>query len=202
MVADVKIAPDASIVIAGISYDPYPGVLGFEHHYCPRNDMYVFECTAEGEIDNSFGNNGAVVLPLDEGAPYSIEVKGNGKIVVSGGVTYGGLMPWPINVYLVRLLPNGEMDPSFRGTGYYNEYIFLDWDAVDPLGTIQIGDYTYIPLNERGGSFFGLMRMDESGQVDSSFVQSDFVGALENSVLFSSYRWLPNMAAVVLFSLS
>ena len=122
MVADVKIAPDASIVIAGISYDPYPGVLGFEHHYCPRNDMYVFECTAEGEIDNSFGNNGAVVLPLDEGAPYSIEVKGNGKIVVSGGVTYGGLMPWPINVYLVRLLPNGEMDPSFRGTGFFKEY--------------------------------------------------------------------------------
>lgn len=197
MVADVKIAPDASIVIAGISYDPYPGVLGFEHHYCPRNDMYVFKCTAEGEIDNSFGNNGAVVLPLDEGAPYSIEVKGNGKIVVSGGVTYGGLMPWPINVYLVRLLPNGEMDPSFRGTGYYNEYIFLDWDAVDPLGTIQIGDYTYIPLNERGGSFFGLMRMDESGQVDSSFVQSDFVGALENSVLFSSYWWLPNISGII-----
>lgn len=101
MVVDVKIVLDVSIVIVGISYDFYLGVLGFEYYYCLRNDMYVFECIVEGEIDNSFGNNGVVVLFLDEGVFYSIEVKGNGKIVVLGGVIYGGFMFWLINVYLV-----------------------------------------------------------------------------------------------------
>ena len=170
---------------------------GYDHAYCPRNDMYVFKCTPEGEVDNAFGTNGAVILPADEGVPYDIEVREDGKIVVAGGVTYGGLYAWPINVYLTRLLSNGEVDPTFRTTGYYNKYIFLSWDAVDPEGTIQIGDYTYIPLDETGGNFFGLMRMDESGQVDSSFVQSEFVGGQGNRVLFSSYWWLSNISGIV-----
>jgi len=197
IVADIGLAPDGSIVIAGVSYDPYQGELGYEHPYCPKNDMYVFKCTSEGALDSSFGNNGAVILPADEGVPYDIEVREDGKIVVAGGVTYGGLYTWPINVYLTRLLPGGEVDMTFRNTGYYNKLVYLSWDSVDPEGTIQIGDYTYIPLDEIGGAFFGLMRMDESGQVDSSFVQSEFVGAQGNGVVFSSYEWLPIVSEIV-----
>ena len=103
--------------------------------------------------------------------------------------------PAPEN--LVRLLPNGEIDPTFRGTGYYHELIYLSWDAVDPMTSIKIGEYTYVPIKETGGAFFGLMRMDESGKVDSSFVQNEFVGAQENGVVFSSYWWLPNISKTI-----
>ncbi|MEQ8704414.1 MAG: T9SS type A sorting domain-containing protein [Phaeodactylibacter sp.] len=197
MIADMALAPDGGIVIAGINYDPYPGELNWEHGYCLENGMFVFKHSPDGEADLSFGEEGAVALPSIEGVPYSMEIRADGKIVICGGVTFG-FLNWPTNVFIARLLPNGEVDSSFLGGDYFIKNIIGGTESIKPTSTIQIGEMTYVTWDdEHSGLTFGLMRMDETGQLDSNFVQNEFVGAQGNGVLFSSYEWLPFIRGIV-----
>lgn len=66
---------------------------------------------APGDLDPSFGSGGSVRLLTSEekAAIRSVAVQPDSKIVLAGGEVPG-------NAIVLRLLPNGELDPSF-GTG-------------------------------------------------------------------------------------
>lgn len=153
----------------------------------------------DGVPDSIFGNSGHLILDLpskEEMITEAISLP-DGKIVISGGVTFG-FLNWPTNVFIARLLPNGEVDSSFLGGDCFIKNIIGGTESIKPTSTIQIGEMTYVAWDEEhSGLTFGLMCMDETGQLDSNFVQNEFVGAQGNGVLFSSYEWLPFIHGIV-----
>jgi uncharacterized delta-60 repeat protein len=67
---------------------------------------------APGELDHSFGSGGMVRLLESHETAYAegIAVQPDGKIVLAGA-------EWPGSTVLLRLLPTGQLDPSFGSGG-------------------------------------------------------------------------------------
>jgi uncharacterized delta-60 repeat protein len=85
--------PDGKIVVAGSL----------------RYQVDVWRFLENGAVDASFGGDGRVTidLPGREGGGLAAALQPDGKIVVAG---YAGL-----SLAVVRLLPDGSLDPSFGG---------------------------------------------------------------------------------------
>lgn len=88
-----------------------------------RVTMLVVRLTASGQMDRSFGTQGAYYLPMHrpyfpldvvEGAAEQVAVQADGRILVSG--KWGPYQnEWLTTVF--RLRPNGTLDPSFGQQG-------------------------------------------------------------------------------------
>jgi uncharacterized delta-60 repeat protein len=194
MMGDLALAPDGSIVAVANSYDPYPGELAAEFYYCVRNTVFVYRYTADGLPASSFGSDGVAELPLTSGVANSIQVEADGKIIVGGGMS--GYHRMPVTVFMTRLLPDGQRDPGFAQGEYFNIYPLGSTDVITSIRQpLKISDNYYLPWRDPASEslalVFGLLRIDEAGRIDSNFVQSQFVAAHGDGVLFSSYTWLP-----------
>lgn len=197
MLGDVTLAPDGSILAVANSFDPYPGELSVPIYYCPRNPFFVYRYTDGGLPDLSFGSDGLVEIPAFQGVIYTIDVEEDGKILLAGGLSYG-FHPFPTSVFLGRLLPNGQKDASFAQAGYFDVSLVGSTENITLKNRpVSINGSYYLPWSDppdiglRPVLVFGLMRIDGTGQIDSNFVQSQFVAAHGDGVLFSSYSWMP-----------
>lgn len=81
-------------------------------------DYAVIKLTAHGALDTTFGTNGVATVDVGGGSdnPRTALVQPDGKIVVSGHTADIGL----VTTSLFRLLPNGQLDPSFGQNGIVN----------------------------------------------------------------------------------
>jgi uncharacterized delta-60 repeat protein len=68
----------------------------------------------DGSLDPSFGTGGTLTLPLAQDFFVAdVVLQADGKLVIAGSFFAGGSFDFG----LVRLLPNGALDPSFDGDG-------------------------------------------------------------------------------------
>ncbi|HSX62864.1 MAG TPA: hypothetical protein VLF18_21990 [Tahibacter sp.] len=96
-----------------------------------NRDFSVVRFTRNGDVDTMFGNLGSVVVPFDimpgaDDRAVAAFAQADGSLLVVG---HAGIAVQPYQYpALIRLLPNGQLDPSF-GTG--GKYVVTS----HPLGT-------------------------------------------------------------------
>ena len=140
----------------------------------------------DGHLDPFFGSNGylAIDLPTAHEMITKISPLPNGKIIVAGNAWYGTsfIFPDSVNVFVGRLLPDGQVDSTFGTDGF----VYKRWEktcnvaligdiAVDMLDRIVItgGSYNPYPNNYFGNEYchynIFLFRYLHNGEPDPSF---------------------------------
>jgi len=131
----------------------------------------IYKFKADGTVDSLYGNEGT--------GRFSPRVTGHiitsftGAIIQEDGkFVFMGSTDWPgYDIYLFRLLANGNIDSSFGIGGYFQFSIF---DADRPYGFVQQSDGKYVLISN---NFYGtnndpwvVTRIDSDGSaLDSSF---------------------------------
>ncbi|MBP6310808.1 MAG: T9SS type A sorting domain-containing protein [Flavobacteriales bacterium] len=104
MASSVAIQNDGKIVIVGST------------DYYPNYNMFIARFHADGWLDNTFGVDGLSTISisaLDDNAT-DLVLQPDGKFLITGNTQTG------VGVYsvaLIRLFPNGQLDPSFGQNG-------------------------------------------------------------------------------------
>lgn len=120
-----------------------------------------------GTLDESFGDAGMVWLKYPGAQAKSVAIQSDGKIVVGGGVATRTFA-------LVRLLPNGLLDPSFGTAGLVETKIAptynLTYDAVavQADGKILAAGAADFQMSSRSYDFT-VVRYMPDGSVDTTF---------------------------------
>jgi uncharacterized delta-60 repeat protein len=131
---DVVVQPDGKIVLVGQG----PGGGG--------NDGRVIRYKANGDLDETFSDDGHVGLSMGNWGDYahSVALQWDGKILVAG-ITEDGVAA---NFMLARLLADGTLDTSFNGTGMVSTSLgatssdFAYGMALGPDGHIVLAGLT------------------------------------------------------------
>ncbi|HRH69444.1 MAG TPA: T9SS type A sorting domain-containing protein [Flavobacteriales bacterium] len=102
---DLAVLPDGRVVAVG-----YVGVTG------QLTNFAVACLMPDGSVDASFGNNGRFVhgFTNNQDPARAVQVAPDGGIVVVGEADMG---PSYFDFALLKLLPDGSLDPSFSGDG-------------------------------------------------------------------------------------
>ena len=150
----LAVQPDGRIVAAG-SRGP--------------SGVDVVRYTAAGAPDSEFGTNGTVATPFGGVSGYAswygVAVQPDRRIVVKANSGYG--------VELVRLTPNGTLDPMFGSGGHAQIPVPLTSTGMllQPNGKIVMAG-----LSTCGDSCdFGLVRLGTYGWLDTTFGTNGFV---------------------------
>ena len=157
-------------------------------------DFAVARLTADGALDPTFSGNGRVTIGFDlaigvNDEAHALAVDSEGRILV-GGVAGG-------EAAIVRLLPDGSLDPAFAGDGRATfHFASAEPGAYDQVFGLAVqGDGAVVAVG-RGTSAagtsrrFGVARLTASGELDPTFAGDgtaifDFT---ENSGAFSVAR--------------
>jgi uncharacterized delta-60 repeat protein len=109
---DMALQGDGKIVIVGQSDNP--GVSG--------DDIAVARFNTDGSADSTFGTAGLAVInprtPPDSETGHTLAIQSDGKILAAGHTDPNGDPNSGDNFILVRLNPDGSLDPTYNGTGY------------------------------------------------------------------------------------
>lgn len=125
-----------------------------------------------GQLDSSFGTAGKVIAnPYGYQEIYASAVQSDGKIVAVGMSRNSN----DYNFCVMRFNANGAVDTSFgtnggmyvdmRNGGYYD---FAKAVVIQPDGKIIVGGYAGLTASN-GGGYFGLIRLNTNGTLDSTF---------------------------------
>jgi uncharacterized delta-60 repeat protein len=137
-----------------------------------QGSVLVLRLTAAGQLDTTFGAGGLTTIPVG-GFAQSMALQKDGRILV--GSSNGNEAGRPMVV--VRLTPNGAVDPSF-GTNGKTEILF--WDliqassagvsglAVTPNGHI-VGSGLIDHIGAGGHGSAGIFRLTSSGHLDPGY---------------------------------
>lgn len=143
------------------------------------SDFLVVRFDATGSFDPSFDADGLVVVPFDlvpgsnADAAKAVAVQPDGMIVVVGTVTSAN-GPGNTDIGVVRLLPNGALDPSF-GSGGKTTIAFdlggSGWDTAEgvvlqPDGKIVIAGSAEVASLSTD---IAVARLTSSGALDPTF---------------------------------
>ncbi|MEM6314280.1 MAG: NPCBM/NEW2 domain-containing protein, partial [Planctomycetota bacterium] len=109
---------DGKIIVAGFAVDSY--------------DEMLLRLNADGTVDRSFGDNGLAASGFREGSVFSFAQQPDGKLLIAGlyredagsGDTHA----------IVRMLPDGSLDPTFGDNG-----------LADQLNTLATGFLSSAP---------------------------------------------------------
>jgi len=151
---------DGKIIVAGQS-----GVYPVFHSALARYNT-------DGSLDQTFGNGGTVVAPLDNGGDglSAIVLQPDGKIVAAGSVIHNN---FTVGFVVARFNSNGSLDQTFGNAG---SIVFNFGDAgaegnavvLQPDGKIIVigesGAGSYSELND-----FALARLNSNGSFDQSY---------------------------------
>src|SRR4051812_8008485 len=158
--SDLTTDPSGDLVVAGTINSP---------DVTNERDIGVARFSPDGVPDSSFGNAGtAIVKPL---APYTnngaenVIVDSNGRIVLGGGA-FSAVNNFDFS--LVRLTPDGELDPSFGSGGRVIADVTGNGghDAIDGLALQPDGKILAAGISD-GALAVG--RFDSDGSLDTSF---------------------------------
>jgi uncharacterized delta-60 repeat protein len=147
---------DGKILVSGTVIDSVSG----------KRVFGVIRYNIDGNLDNSFGENGRATTNIDIAGDYalSMALQTDNKILVSGQSydSHKGLS----NIALVRLNSNGSLDNSFDGDGKVSTSISSDNDigyclAVQTDGKILVGGSS--------ANILALVRYNSDGSLDKSF---------------------------------
>lgn len=127
----------------------------------PPCDWVIARYSADGVLDETFGERGVVVLDRDDTGPTGVAVTSDGSVIVAGSIAAVGSEG---DYLLVRLTTSGTLDPRFGSEGLRR--IDVGEDAgesllLEPDGRILLGGCT--------GEAFTLLRLLPDGSFDPTF---------------------------------
>ncbi|MFN7832647.1 MAG: hypothetical protein ACK5Q2_11745, partial [Bacteroidota bacterium] len=138
-----------------------------------------------GGLDPSFGNNGHLTIDLPNAHEMITRIlpQPDGKILVAGNAIYGSFdFPDSVDVFLLRLLPDGQIDDSFGSGGVVYHHWEQDCNAallgdiaLDAQGRVVAtgGSYDPYPNNYGGDDWCShnifMCRYLSDGQLDPGF---------------------------------
>jgi uncharacterized delta-60 repeat protein len=140
----------------------------------PYEDFAITRRLANGAVDTSFGSGGQVIVGPGTIRDYAADVlvQPDGKILIGGAAS----TVWTYEFGIVRLLPNGSLDPGFGGgdgrvmvpvDGMTAELSAL---ALQPDGKIVAAGRAAAPNSSWN---FALARFNVDGSLDTSFGGGD-----------------------------
>ena len=118
----------------------------------------------DGSLDPTFGDGGRVLLGFDRSAgAESVAITPDGKIVAAGATRAGGQSG---QFAVVRLNPNGSLDPTFDGDG--RRVIEFDGrNATGPSVAVQADGKVFLAGNISSNP--ALIRLNTDGSFDPTF---------------------------------
>ena len=151
-VAAGLLQPDGRIVSVGYGATGVPAAVALK---AARHNP-------DGSLDSSFGTGGTLTLPLAQPfVVYDAALQPDGKLVVVGRHGPSGAYDFG----LVRLLPNGTLDPSFGVGGV----VTSDFgDAEEGMSVILLGDGRIV-VGGRWSFDLALVRYLPNGSLDTTF---------------------------------
>ena len=139
-----------------------------------NNKFLTARLNTDGSLDDSFGNNGEVITPINNNKDYvySVVVQNDGKIISGGSALYSTNLQ-SLNMNIVRYLPNGDIDKSFANNGISEIHFgktpsYLYSLLLQNNGKIIAVGATRTSLNSTNLNF-ALARLNKNGVIDSSF---------------------------------
>lgn len=119
---------------------------------------------ADGTVDESFGDEGifSVFLPGRSLIGRSMQLLSDGSIVIAGGIFE---QPLQRDGALLRVFPNGTLDPSFGTTGVLQ----VDLGADEVFMSLLVDEDGSLTVGGRQGGDVLLMRYDADGLPDPTF---------------------------------
>jgi uncharacterized delta-60 repeat protein len=132
--------------------------------------MFVLRSTPRGVLDSTFGTNGIAWVSYGNGVyeGRSLAPGGNGRVLLAGSIADYRLGVLQHDGALVRLRPNGSLDPSFGSSGKVRVHgLFLDDVVRMPSGAIAASGETKI--DEHDENTLGVIQVTNAGHADRTF---------------------------------
>lgn len=150
----MEIRPDGRIVLAG---NVKPDQLS---RYC------IMRILPEGKFDLAFGNEGSVILPIGIDQSFLEEMKllEDGSIIVGGNARISHDDPG-FDLALVKLLPEGQWDPTFGDNGVSVH----DLGGADYFGGMAIQKDQQVLIAGISGKDAHVFRIRDSGERDRTY---------------------------------
>lgn len=154
---DVDVMGNGKVVVVGLSYNPT----------FADDDFFVARFRPNGAPDDSFDGDGLMKMDISNNDDYltAVQVLRNGKIVAAGA-SDGGVDD---DVLVVRLKPNGALDPGFgAGLGY----VEIDLGGLDFANDVAIqdnGKIVYGGASDTSDFDAAVGRLDKDGTPDNGF---------------------------------
>lgn len=131
------------------------------------NDMAIARVSAEGDVDEAFGDGGKAVLDRGEiEEAVAVIIGSDGAIYVGGTVQDGGVR----NMAVARLTPTGDLDTSFGEDGWglagsaSGETFAHDMLLLPNQTLLLVGGWLEGEVTEAAAA-----RIDLSGRLDTGF---------------------------------
>jgi uncharacterized delta-60 repeat protein len=158
----VVIQPDGKIVVAG-------SWCGFGNQ-CRTGTFAIARFNPNGTLDTAFGNSGRILVAFPNGRAVAtgVQIQADGKIVAAGWRNDDDDVN-DADFALVRLEPDGDLDPSFSGDGKaMNSFDGSDNAeavAIQGNGKIVVAGHT----TGCGDIDFAIARYNANGSLDTTF---------------------------------
>ncbi|MEP6702517.1 MAG: hypothetical protein ABJB04_05940 [Betaproteobacteria bacterium] len=161
------------------------------------SEFEVARYKPDGTPDTSFGGNGRVqtaftTTPTGGAAANSAVIQPDGKIVVVGyaGLDYSA-HPYSSNIALVRLNPDGTLDPGFGMggkvlTGYPSGYAIGTAIALQADGKLVVAGYNFSDTTDTKEHWV-IARYKTDGALDATFSGGIVTTSLGANVEFSRH---------------
>lgn len=169
--SSVVIQSDGKILVAGSTQDV--GVTS-------SSNLAVSRYNTDGQLDNSFGDNGKVITSISEGYDYatSLLLQSDMKILVTGSTRNGSFFDFSA----VRYNIDGSLDSTFDNDGIVITPFSLEDDLSLSSGIQNDGKILLTGYAKTGNyKSFATLRYNTDGSVDSTFgnggkITTDFYG--------------------------
>lgn len=131
--------------------------------------------TPEGRIDQSFGSAGVLALDIPASGPVdvaSLAVLADGRIMLLGHVSRDHDMS--ARTFVARLLPDGQLDPSYSGDGYAMQLPVSHWSLATMVSSPSSES---VGIARAGSGSTSLQMLRPDGRTDVSFGEAGVISA-------------------------
>jgi uncharacterized delta-60 repeat protein len=152
----IDLLPNGKVVQVGQTYNG------------TNSDFGVVRYDPDGVLDSGFGNNGTTSIPVGTGDDYAraLVVQSDQKMLIGGQSVVGTLYDFTF----VRLLANGDLDPTFGQGGTVTVPVGDEDDDLQALAILPDGKILATGLAYHNNEWkFALLRLKSNGDLDNTF---------------------------------
>jgi uncharacterized delta-60 repeat protein len=154
---DVVIQPDGKILLVGAA--------SLFVNQLPAGQMALVRLNSDGSLDTSFSSDGLVTTTLgDYAEARTVALQADGRIVVGG---FAGSQDFMV----ARYLANGQLDTSFRGTGFAIHFNVSNF-VSSVTKVLILPDQRILAVGNTslsGRSTINMVRYNPNGSLDTTF---------------------------------